>query len=315
MSKILSILILLTLCSLSYSLISRELYDEIKSKAEFEVMDYDEHVKLFDGVNRNKWNGENRLFSPDVFSQLEEEAQKSFLSFEPHMKVNLPAEFDWRKANPVCMTPVKDQMFCGSCYAFSVTGALETRICLASQGIIQIYVELSQQDIISCDVNNKKCKGDRLDNTWKYLENVGTTSLDCKPYQSMFGDVPPCHNMCVNSSVSFYRYRAKPGSWRLFNNVDQIKYEISTNGPMSAGIQTFEDFETYKGDIFIHTAGKQTDHHAVSIVGWGYSLKYRSEYWILKNSWGPTWGEQGYFKILFGMYEVDSFVNASLALD
>ena len=145
-------------------------------------------------------------------------------------------------------------MFCGSCYAFSVTGALETRICLASQG--RIHVELSQQDIISCDVNNKKCRGDRLDNTWRYLENVGATSLYCKPYQSMNGDVPPCHNMCVNSSVSFYRYRARPGTWRPFNNVDQIKYEIYSNGPVSAGIETYEDFETYKGDVFIHTCRK-----------------------------------------------------------
>ena len=312
MSKILPLLILLTLCSLSFSLISRELYDEIKSKAEFEVMDYDEHVKLFEGIDRNNWNGENRLFSPDVLSQLEEEGQKSFLSFEPHMKVGLPAEFDWRKANPGCISPIKDQKFCGSCYSFSVTGALETRMCLASQG--RVRAELSQQDIISCDSNNLKCQGDRLDNTWKYLENVGTTSLYCKPYQSMNGSVPPCSNRCVNSTVSFFRYRARPGTWKVLNNVDQIKYEILNNGPMSAGMATFEDFETYKGDIFIHTAGKQTDHHAVSIFGWGYSAKYRSEYWILRNSWGPTWGEQGYFKILFGMYEVDSMVNASLPL-
>ncbi len=95
------------------------------------------------------------------------------------------------------------------------------------------------------------------------------------------------------------------------NNPNEIKLEIFTKGPVSAGMATYEDFSAYKSGIYIHSVGDSTDHHAITIVGWGYDITYKSEYWIVRNSWGPNWGEGGYFKILFGMYEIDSFANAS----
>lgn len=314
--KIFNIYLSVILVSLTLCAINKELYDEIKLKAPFEVMSYEEHQEIFQNkeyLDMNKWNGENYLLSEEMKLALEMETQKSFLADEGKLKdIVLPYEFDWRRERPECLTPIKDQLYCGSCYSFSVTGVLESRYCIASQG--KIKVELSQQDIVSCDPNNYKCHGDRLDNSWRYLENTGTCSLACKPYTSGYGDVAPCTNTCSNPSVPFYRYRAKPGSWRIMNNPTQIKVEIYTKGPVSAGMATFEDLSTYKGGIYIHTAGKQTDHHAISIVGWGYDYTYRSEYWIIRNSWSQRWGENGYGKILFGMYEINSMVNASDAL-
>jgi C1A family cysteine protease len=315
MSKILISLALLSLV-ISFTSCNRELYKEIKAKAPFEVMDYEQHQKLFEGrtyEDFSVWKGENHLFSKEAIELLKEEKSKTFLeSDELKIKATLPAEFDWRKVRPECLTPIKNQAFCGSCYSFSVTAALESRLCIASQG--KVKVELSQQDIISCDNNNMKCKGDRLDNTWKYLENYGTCTLQCKPYDSANGELPPCRRSCKSMLTPYVKYKARAGSWRFLTTVDQIKAEVYTNGPVSAGMATFEDFQFYKGDIYIHTSGRQTDHHAVVILGWGYDARYRSEYWILRNSWGETWGERGYFKILFGNYEVNNMCNASLPL-
>ena len=315
MSKI---LITLALLSLVISLIScnRELYEEIKAKAPFQVMDYEQHQKLFEGrtyEDFSVWKGENNLFSKEALELLKEERSKTFLeSDQLKIKATLPTEFDWRKVKPECFTPIKNQAFCGSCYSFSVTAALESRLCIASQG--RVKVELSQQDIISCDDRNSKCKGDRLDNTWKYLENYGTCSLQCKPYDSANGEVPPCRRSCKSMLTPYVKYKARAGSWRFLTNVEEIMNEVYTNGPVSAGMATYEDFQFYKGDIYIHTSGRQTDHHAIVILGWGYDARYKSRYWILRNSWGVTWGEKGYFKILFGNYEINNMCNASLPL-
>ena len=315
MSKI---LITLALLSLVISLIScnRELYEEIKAKAPFQVMDYEQHQKLFEGrtyEDFSVWKGENNLFSKEALELLKEERSKTFLeSDQLKIKATLPTEFDWRKVTPECFTPIKNQAFCGSCYSFSVTAVLESRLCIASQG--RVKVELSQQDIISCDDRNSKCKGDRLDNTWKYLENYGTCSLQCKPYDSANGEVPPCRRSCKSMLTPYVKYKARAGSWRFLTNVEEIMNEVYSAGPVSAGMVTYEDFQFYQGDIYIHTSGRQTDHHAVVILGWGYDARYKSRYWILRNSWGVTWGEKGYFKILFGNYEINNMCNASLPL-
>lgn len=295
--------------------ISRDLYDEIKKEASFEMLEYEEMQDIFKDTTFKLKEESNfhPVISDNAKQQLENQ-QNSFLSdLEQYNK--LPLEFDWRKQMPDCITPVKDQALCGSCYAFSATTALETRICIKSHG--RLKVNLSAQDVVSCDKNNHKCHGDSLDNTWGYLENVGTCDTLCKPYASQEGQVPRCFNTCTNPKfpgLSYAKWRAYPNTWKIMNNSEVIKQEIYANGPVSAGIQTFQDFSTYRRGIYIHSRGKETDHHAVVIFGWGYDPNYRSQYWILRNSWGPRWGDSGYFKILFGMYEVDAFANASLPL-
>lgn len=312
MSRILPLL-LLSIFSLSICLFDLETYEKIKSKVPFEVLEYEEHKRVFEGTTLEDLklhNGENHLLSKEILDSLEERKQKTFLDSNTILKgSNLPTEFDWRKVKPDCFTPVKDQKNCGGCYAFSATAVLETRYCIASNG--KLKPELSQQDIISCDNNNNKCKGDKLDNTWRYLERVGTCSLYCKPYQSAEGFIPACSDSCYDPKFSLYRWKAKADSWVLLTDPESIKAEIYMNGPVSAVMQTFEDFSLYKGGIYVHVEGAQTDYHAVVILGWGFDKTYNKEYWILRNSWGPKWGEQGYFKILHGSYMADAMANAS----
>jgi cathepsin B len=247
-------------------------------------------------------------------------SSESFLDAEEfNVKVkSLPAEFDWRKYRPDCITPIKDQMYCGSCYSFSVTSVLESRFCIQSNG--RLKPELSQQDIVSCDTNSMKCSGAYLDTTWRFLEYYGTCSLQCKPYESGYGSVPACYGGCTNPALSYYKWRAIYGSFKFLaepvyaNRINQIKMEIYQYGPVSAVMETYEDMATFKGGVYIHTAGKKTDYHAITIVGWGYDSYYRSEYWIMRNSWGTKWGDAGYAKILFNYYQIESQMNASQPL-
>ena len=152
MRKILITLALLSMV-INLSSCNRELYEEIKAKATFQVMDYEEHQKLFGGrtyEDFSVWKGENHLFSKEALELLKQEKSKTFLETdELKIKAVLPTEFDWRKVKPECLMPIKDQAYCGSCYSFSVTAALESRLCIASKG--KVRIELSQHDIISCD--------------------------------------------------------------------------------------------------------------------------------------------------------------------
>lgn len=73
---------------------------------------------------------------------------------------------------------------------------------------------------------------------------------------------------------------------------------------METGFTVYEDFMSYSGGVYKHTSGAQLGGHAVKIVGWG------DGYWICANSWGPSWGEKGFFNIAFGECGIDSAVYA-----
>jgi cathepsin B len=82
------------------------------------------------------------------------------------------------------------------------------------------------------------------------------------------------------------------------------------NGPMETGFSVYSDFMNYKGGVYKHVTGSLLGGHAVKIVGWGYDDTAKSNYWLCANSWGETWGEQGFFKIAFGQCGIDSAVYA-----
>ncbi len=319
MRTVISLIVFACLISLHLCILSEEKYLELKSKVQFETLDFEEVGKVFEGVDRDQyisWRGYNHLVDME---KVEEEIHKSHfekLNFladgDPVLKQALPLEFDWRNIMPQCFTPIKHQRNCGCCYSFAVTAALESRFCIHSKGALR--PELSQQDIISCDDNNMKCKGDYLHNTWGYLEKRGTCDYQCKPYASFNGDVPKCTPYCSDPNSKLKYWRITAGSFKYLNDAYMIQREIYYNGPVTAGMQTFEDFIIYKGGIYIHTAGAQTDYHAISIVGWGYDRYYNRNYWIVRNSWGKDWGENGYFKILWGYYQIDSYVMSGIPL-
>ena len=309
----LNIAMFLVLVSSCLCQMDPEFYHDLKETAPFEVLEFDKIVEIFKDykqgdpeIARRNQMEDLRLMKERIKQQSESE---SFLALDKD-NIVLPQEFDWRKVKPDCFSPPEDQQNCGSCFIFATVSAFEERICIKSKG--KKKANLSQQDVLSCDRNHFKCEGGTLFNTWEYLENFGTCSSHCKPYMSFNGFVPMCSNQCNNRAHSYFKWKAKKNSIIVIEkDVQKIKEEIYKNGPVTTSMGTFADLKAYKSGIYMHTRGKPSDPHAITIVGWGHNAPLKIDYWIIRNSWGPNWGENGYFKVMIGYYGVADYIIAS----
>lgn len=225
-----------------------------------------------------------------------------------HYATDLPQNFSAFDKWPECQNPILDQAHCGSCWAFSAAETLSDRFCVASGG--KIKVQLSPQYLVSCSWINFGCSGGMLTTAWRSLEHSGLPTLDCEPYLSGAGDVPSCNSTCLDGSA-MKSYYAKSFSTRWYMSTDSIKAEIMANGPVQTAFTVYEDFMQYKSGVYKHTTGGQLGGHAVKIVGWGN--EDGQDYWLIANSWGTSWGLDGYFKIAFGDCGIDSTAVAGKA--
>lgn len=324
--KSFKLLILISICAyLSNCFLTRERYEEIKANVDFEVMEYETFLEIFGNKKSEEMSihkGKNHLLGETELEFLnKKKTEEVFLDATPLNEIEksssgagtTPEYFDWRDIYPQCFYPPYNQGDCGSCYSFSATFSLESRMCLKGKGMYRY--RLSQQDVVSCDINNNKCLGDTIVNTYRYLENYGTCSYDCKPYVSGNLTIPPCTNSCANRFEPFIRYRALKNSFWASDNIDQVKQNIYSYGPLSTFMQTFEDLGIFKSKgVYEHRFGKQTDFHAIVIIGWGKDAIKNREYWIIRNSWGTDWGDNGYFKVYFNDYEINSYVCGSIPM-
>jgi cathepsin B len=218
----------------------------------------------------------------------------------------LPTSFDWRRQNPGCMHPVRDQMKCGSCWAFSASEVLSDLFCISTQG--KTNVILSPQTLVSCDNQNMGCEGGYLDKAWLFIQQNGITTDSCMPYTSGNGVTGTCPTKCADGTTLRY-YKAS--SYKHVVGLSNIQRELM-NGPLQVAFSVYQDFMSYKGGIYHHISGSLLGGHAVELIGWGTDNDV--DYWILKNSWSSTWGEQGYFRILRGNDEcgIESNVYSGL---
>jgi len=218
---------------------------------------------------------------------------------------SVPESFDSRTQWPECITPIRNQEHCGSCWAFSAATALSDRHCIASNG--KTKVVLSPQFMVSCDKKNMACQGGMLDKTWNFLETTGTVSDKCMGYKSGDGkNVPTCPSKCDDASA-MVSYKAVKGSSKPLTCALQMQNDIMSNGPVQTGFMVYEDFMHYKSGVYKYTSGKNLGGHAVRVVGWGKENDV--SYWIVANSWGPTWAENGFFRIAFGecLFEANAY--------
>jgi len=227
---------------------------------------------------------------------------------------DLPIAFDSREHWPECIGQIRKQEHCGSCWAFSASSTLADRFCIASKGKIKSV--LSPQYMLSCDHSNKACHGGLLDKAWSFLEESGITNDSCTPYVSGDGKVlPECSKKCANKSgkekEKFALFKVKKNSSKPLTCALQIQREILENGPVQTGFEVYEDFLHYKKGIYKYTDGIIMGGHAVKVVGWG--KENNVSYWIVANSWGPEWGENGYFRIAFGecSFEENAYAGAA----
>ncbi|KAJ7966822.1 Cysteine proteinase [Quillaja saponaria] len=229
---------------------------------------------------------------------------------------DLPADFDWRDHGAV--TPVKDQGSCGSCWSFSATGALEGAHFLATGEL----VSLSEQQLVDCDHEcdpeeygscDSGCNGGLMNNAFEYTLKVGGLERE-KDYPYTGRDRGTCKfdKSKIVASVSNFSV--------VSIDEDQIAANLVTNGPLAIAINA-AFMQTYIGGVSCpYICGKHLDH-GVLLVGFGSAafapirLKEKP-YWIIKNSWGQNWGNNGYYHICRGrnVCGVDSMVSTVAAI-
>ena len=197
---------------------------------------------------------------------------------EPHnfSFLGMPETFDWRSKG---LSPVENQGSCGSCWAFAATSVLED-IATLTTGVPADY---SEQYLVDCNKEGWGCQGGWVPHDYhKSKGHKGTHSGSAYPYQGREGS---CKNLPVVDKIRDWKY--------VQNNPEQIKQAIFNYGPVFTVLYVDSTLQGYSGGVFSQCSTGQSNH-AVTLVGWG------KDYWIMKNSWGPQWGESGYMRIKFG---------------
>ena len=203
---------------------------------------------------------------------------------------DLPASFDWREKGAV--TKVKNQEQCGSCWAFSTTGDIEGTWFLSGHNL----TSLSEQDLVDCDKNGDHgCNGGLPSQAMQYVINVGgIESEKAYPYEGM-------DERCKYSSkVPSSKVASKISNYtRVSTDEDQIAAFLVKNGPLSIGINA-QWMQFYNSGISNpKVCNPAALDHGVLIVGFG--VEKGTKFWVIKNSWGEDWGEDGYYRIIRGV--------------
>jgi C1A family cysteine protease len=218
-------------------------------------------------------------------------------SFDPCLPTGpLPDAYDWRDHNGV--TSVKDQDGCGSCWAFGTIGPLESAILIHDH----VEVDLSEQWLVSCNQNGWGCNGGWMAHDyhqWKTdkFNGSGAVLEEDFPYNATDAacDGPYHHPYHLDS----WHYVGFPQG---IPTPDQIKQAIYTYGPVSVGVAVNQAFGGYDQGVFNNDTPADINH-CVTLVGWN-DTQGEQGVWILKNSWGTGWGEDGFMRIEYGCCKV-----------
>lgn len=196
---------------------------------------------------------------------------------------SLPESVDWRTKGAV--VEVKDQGSCGSCWAFSTIAAVEGINKIVTGGLIS----LSEQELVDCDTSyNEGCNGGLMDYAFEFIiNNGGIDSEEDYPYKASDGR---CDQYRKNARVvTIDGYEDVP------ENDEKSLEKAVANQPVSVAIEAGgREFQLYQSGIFTGRCGTALDHGVTAV---GYGTENGVDYWIVKNSWGASWGEEGYIRM------------------
>ncbi|XP_057683219.1 cathepsin S, ortholog 1 isoform X2 [Corythoichthys intestinalis] len=203
-----------------------------------------------------------------------------------YSKVTLPRSLDWRTKGLV--SPVQDQGICGSCWAFSSLGALEGQMKKRTGNL----VPLSPQNLLDCSSvdGNHGCRGGYITKAYRYvIRNRGVDSERFYPYERQSGK---CRYSPKGKAGYCSNFRVLPGG-----DERALKATLADVGPLAVAVNAMlPSFHLYRGGIYDDPdCEAKFINHAVLLVGYG-SDRGR-EFWLLKNSWGSAWGEDGFIRI------------------
>ncbi|CAH1391946.1 unnamed protein product [Nezara viridula] len=224
------------------------------------------------------------------FNKTEEMRRVPSFTFLPPANVEIPESIDWTQTGAV--TPVKNQGHCGSCWAFSSvsleTGALEGQLFRKTGK----RVSLSEQQLVDCSRSYKNggCRGGLMDNSFNYLKDVeGLQSESSYPYEG------------IDNRCRYNKDKVVPGTQvKAYTDIqsmddDALQAAVATVGPVSIAVSAGNNgFMFYEGGVFDGETCGDLDHGILLV---GYGSEDGEDYWLVKNSWGPRWGENGYMKL------------------
>ncbi len=192
--------------------------------------------------------------------------------------VQTPDKYDWRD---LVYVPIRNQKNCGSCWAFATVSPLEYQYTYITKN----HIHISEQSLISCNTHGYSClRG----GWWDYddITNTGIILNDDYPYNAT-DEICKKISPITNFKVIKWGY--------INNNVEEMKSAIFQYGPIATGVSVDKEFYKYINGIYDHNSLEGVNH-AVVLVGWDDSIKS----WILRNSWGNSWGINGYMYIEYG---------------
>jgi hypothetical protein len=199
-----------------------------------------------------------------------------------------PPVWDWRALGGV--TPVRNQDACGSCWAFSATAAFESAILIHEEA----DRDLSEQQVILCNPYGYGCDGGWMGRAYDFFVAAGAAREECVPYVA--GDGDPCPDgRCFERDYLAGHHSVK-------STIRDLKAAL-LNGPLAVAMTVHEDFLCYTGGCY-SSPESGTPNHGILIVGWDDTTCDGAGAWIVKNSWGPSWGAGGYGYIRYHSCEI-----------
>jgi C1A family cysteine protease len=207
-----------------------------------------------------------------------------------------PALWDWRNFNGKnYLGSVRDQKNCGSCVSFGTIAAIEATTRVATNQPAQV-IDLSEAHLFYC---HAAAEGRNCGNGWwpsKALDAVklkGVVDEACFPYTPGDQSCRTCADAATRTS--------KITGWQSLKSVAMMKAWISEKGPLVGCFTVYEDFRHYTGGVYHHVSGPEAGGHCICIVGYSDA----DQAWIIRNSWGADWAENGYGRIGYGEAGID----------
>ncbi len=202
--------------------------------------------------------------------------------------VALPERWDWRRVS--ALPAPRNQDTCGSCWAFAAVGALE--------GILALYdepVDLSEQHAINCNIDNYGCGGGWMTAAYRLWRDDGAYLETDIPYRN--DDYFDCDSGSASPVVGI-------DAWNAVSPSPEMLKQALLVSPVATAMCVYPDFQHYTGGVYEHE-GSDNINHAVVLVGWDDTLGA----WILRNSWGQGWGEQGYAYVAYDNCRLGSYTH------